>query len=473
MRLGCVIVDDLQEASPTVYRLLRLIGAGRPVTAFANPDAVTQGFRGARPDLLRGLDDRLGTPQRPLTRRVLGTGHRMPPAIQLAWQRAAQRIPALETALGARRPRPVPPGGDPEAEELPQAVLLGSAAQEARWIGHAILERHLLQGVALQDIAVIVRSSDRLQSLQRHLTALGVPVTTSAAETPVRDESAVRPLLSALRLIVAERSAAQHDQELEREQPDPESLRSDAPEAPRASETGEGTAQSSAVLEAHEAVELLSSRIGGASAMDLRRLRQAVETGTLKGLPRGVAFRLIEAGGLIDRREVERDLAALSQVERRTSMPPAPTASTSLRRSNWPWSSSPGAGVGTSRPAADDPVPKPTNRSVRPCATSLGPAAATPEDIRSACSSRPRASGSGVHPWSRSQTRDRPSAGAGGTCRSTVARTAERSVSPGASTTVTVVASRSGPVRASATRGSISPPAGRVRRSTRWSGVRS
>ena len=56
----------------------------------------------------------------------------------------------------------------------------------------------------------------------------------------------------------------------------------------------------------------------GRALRDLRRLRQAVETGALKGLPRGVAFRLIEAGGLIDRREVERDLAALSQVERRT-----------------------------------------------------------------------------------------------------------------------------------------------------------
>src|SRR5690606_28978818 len=36
------------------------------------------------------------------------------------------------------------------------------------------------------------------------------------------------------------------------------------------------------------------------------------------GLPRGLAFRLVEAGGLISRREVERDLAALSQHERRT-----------------------------------------------------------------------------------------------------------------------------------------------------------
>ncbi|MDP3378651.1 MAG: phosphonate-binding protein, partial [Brevundimonas sp.] len=50
----------------------------------------------------------------------------------------------------------------------------------------------------------------------------------------------------------------------------------------------------------------------------LYQLQRAVEGGTLKGLPRGIAWRLIEAGGLIDRREVERDLAALSQVERRT-----------------------------------------------------------------------------------------------------------------------------------------------------------
>ena len=50
----------------------------------------------------------------------------------------------------------------------------------------------------------------------------------------------------------------------------------------------------------------------------LARLRRAVETGTLKGLPRGIAFRLIEAGGVVSRAGLERDLAALSQAERRT-----------------------------------------------------------------------------------------------------------------------------------------------------------
>jgi ATP-dependent RNA helicase SUPV3L1/SUV3 len=56
----------------------------------------------------------------------------------------------------------------------------------------------------------------------------------------------------------------------------------------------------------------------GRALRPLRRLRTAVETGALKGLPRGLAFRLLESGGILDRREVERDLSALSQVERRT-----------------------------------------------------------------------------------------------------------------------------------------------------------
>ena len=65
-------------------------------------------------------------------------------------------------------------------------------------------------------------------------------------------------------------------------------------------------------LEAWLAVE------AGRALRPLRRLKAAVESGALKGLPRGLAYRLVEAGGIIDRREVERDLAALSQVERRT-----------------------------------------------------------------------------------------------------------------------------------------------------------
>jgi ATP-dependent RNA helicase SUPV3L1/SUV3 len=49
----------------------------------------------------------------------------------------------------------------------------------------------------------------------------------------------------------------------------------------------------------------------------LRRLESAVTEGRLKGLARGLAYRLIEAGGVLDRRPLEPDLHALSQAERR------------------------------------------------------------------------------------------------------------------------------------------------------------
>ena len=49
----------------------------------------------------------------------------------------------------------------------------------------------------------------------------------------------------------------------------------------------------------------------------LRRLEAAIADGQLKGLARGLAWRLAEAGGVIDRALVAPDVAALSQVERR------------------------------------------------------------------------------------------------------------------------------------------------------------
>jgi ATP-dependent RNA helicase SUPV3L1/SUV3 len=49
----------------------------------------------------------------------------------------------------------------------------------------------------------------------------------------------------------------------------------------------------------------------------LRQLEAAVAEGRLRGLARGVAYRLIEAGGVLDRGEVRDEIKTLSQVERR------------------------------------------------------------------------------------------------------------------------------------------------------------
>ena len=55
----------------------------------------------------------------------------------------------------------------------------------------------------------------------------------------------------------------------------------------------------------------------GRSLGALRRLEAALSNGRLKGLARGVAYRLVEAGGIIDRRSAQADVKALSQAERR------------------------------------------------------------------------------------------------------------------------------------------------------------
>ena len=44
-------------------------------------------------------------------------------------------------------------------------------------------------------------------------------------------------------------------------------------------------------------------------------------SGALKGLPRGLAYRLIEAGGVLARTGLEAELKSLSQAERRAAQP--------------------------------------------------------------------------------------------------------------------------------------------------------
>ncbi|WP_333590883.1 helicase-related protein [Brevundimonas sp.] len=72
---------------------------------------------------------------------------------------------------------------------------------------------------------------------------------------------------------------------------------------------------------ARRRIETWLTAEAGRALRPLARLRRAIEDGALKGLARGVAFRLIEAGGVTGRAGLDRDLAALSQAERRALKP--------------------------------------------------------------------------------------------------------------------------------------------------------
>lgn len=227
-RLSLLVIDDVQESNPAVLELLAVLGSGRDVIAAAAPDVVVQGFRGARPDLVPKLRDLLGG----VTEVGLTTSHRLTPAVAEAWQNVAARISAVPGGRAARR---LDHASLLEPASAVEAHIMPSPLHELRYLAHRIQDARLLGGVGYGDMAVLVRSGAKMAQVQRFLATQGIPVKVPVAETAVRDEAAVRPLLTAYRVVL-----------------DPTALTAEA------------------------AVELLGSRIGGASALELRRLRQSL-----------------------------------------------------------------------------------------------------------------------------------------------------------------------------------------------------
>lgn len=253
-RLQLILVDDIQEANPAVFELLADIAAGKDAIITASPDTVVQGFRGARPDLVAELPGLLA-PDGTILERPLWRAHRQDPAVAEAWLSVAGRISRRSGGQSARRleqPGPVPaPDGQPvptpdraagAREGTVEAHLLPSPVHELRYVAQRILEAQLNDARELGDIAVIVRNGGQLSQLQRYLAGQGIPVRIPVAESAVRDEVAVRPLLDAYAVAL-----------------DP------------------------AVLTPESAVSLLTSRIGGATAIELRRLRQSLRREELLG----------------------------------------------------------------------------------------------------------------------------------------------------------------------------------------------
>lgn len=238
-----ILVDDLQETGRAAHGLLRRIGAGQDLLMTACPDVVVQGFRGARPDLVGAVRDELSAREA-----VLDYSHRLSPPLARAWLRVAERIAQSRGGHKARGLVFPPDLAVPGAVEQPEnsvvaeptdlqsavsAAIVGSDVQQRRYVAERIMHFQIDRQRPLGQIAVIVRTGSQLASIGRYLTSHGIPVRLPAAETPVRDEPAVRPLLLAYRI-------ALHPE----------------------------------LLDAELAVELLSSRIGGMSSVQIRRVRK-------------------------------------------------------------------------------------------------------------------------------------------------------------------------------------------------------
>ena len=336
-RYDLILIDDVQELSPSTYRLLRLIAAEEPpadaaALAAEYPDvfaaapevimtysdeAVVQGFRGARPDLVRTLPESFPH----LAERTLTTSYRLPALmmplladIRRRLPRYSRYVPAAETEKQNGQKPPATFGRintTPADEALtwgavdepllhlgadgkildpahyrtaPAGVYkyaLASAQDEANLLAQLLLEDRIYGNRPYRESAIIVRNGADVARIRRVLSASGIPSRTSAALVPVRDEPAVRPFLDALSLLVYARKRGEKALNPAVTGAGYEALSPDEAEEIMRKSLDDVIAEenrSNPLNGANSAITLLTSRLGGASSMDVRRLRQQLRS---------------------------------------------------------------------------------------------------------------------------------------------------------------------------------------------------
>ena len=324
-RYDLILIDDVQELSPSTYRLLRLIAAEEPPADAAAPEvimtysdeAVVQGFRGARPDLVRTLPESFPH----LAERTLTTSYRLPALmmplladIRRRLPRYSRYVPAAETEKQNGQKTPATFGRintAPADEALtwgtadepllhlgadgkildpahyrtaPAGVYkyaLASAQDEANLLAQLLLEERIYGNRPYRESAIIVRNGADVARIRRVLSASGIPSRTSAALVPVRDEPAVRPFLDALSLLVYARKRGEKALNPAVTGAGYEALSPDEAEEIMRKSLDDVIAEenrSNPLNGANSAITLLTSRLGGASSMDVRRLRQQLRS---------------------------------------------------------------------------------------------------------------------------------------------------------------------------------------------------
>ena len=243
-----VFVDEYQDVDPAQEELLRMLAYGADeLVAVGDPDQSIYAFRGSDPHAIRRFADVFAPADgTPVPRVALDTSRRSGAVLLAVSRRIAARLPG-PAAHRTLRPAPGTPPGRAEVH------VLRTPGEEATYVAHRLRAAHLLDGVPWREMAVVVRSTERhLPALRRALAVAGVPAAVAGDEVPLVAQPAVAPLLRLL------------DCALWGLRPDS----SGRPGGVGRAETGPDP------LDEEAALALLTSPLGGADALSLRRLRQ-------------------------------------------------------------------------------------------------------------------------------------------------------------------------------------------------------
>ncbi len=206
-RFSHVFVDEYQDTDPGQVALLRaLAGDGRDLTVVGDPHQSIYAFRGAE---VRGiLDFPTSFPRRdgsPAEVVALRTTRRFGPRLLVASQRVAGRLGLPGSIDEQAREAFLHPVAEPGRLGEGRVVVrtFDTDRAESEHLADLLRRAHLEDGVAWDDMAVLVRSGrTSLPPLRRALGAAGVPVEVASDEVPLVRDPAVLPLLDALRAVV-------------------------------------------------------------------------------------------------------------------------------------------------------------------------------------------------------------------------------------------------------------------------------
>lgn len=196
-----VLVDDAQELTPSATRLIQAIAAaGVEIVLFGDPDVSTLGFRQADPGLMGRFASQLAASRgQAVTDVVLGQEGSLRSA---EFSRVLGKVSSLIGAEGAGRQRKTHSSpAVAEAQPDPTVKVFASKQSETEWLAYTLRKLHLEQGLPWQEMAIVARTRQQLDELERALSAESVPIRVSGAQTALRDEFASREMLELAGLV--------------------------------------------------------------------------------------------------------------------------------------------------------------------------------------------------------------------------------------------------------------------------------
>ncbi|MCW2538074.1 MAG: uvrD3, partial [Modestobacter sp.] len=252
-RASWLFVDEYQDTDPAQVELLELLaGGGGDLVVVGDPDQAIYAFRGAEPRGIVEFPDRFRHRDgRPAGRASLGVCRRSGAELLAVSRRVAEGLP------GPWEHRRLVPGDGVDPGSA-QVHVFDSPAVEAAFVADTMRRAHLLDGVPWSQMAVVVRSAAAsLGPVRRALTQAGVPVAVSADDVALAGQPAVQPLLAVMRALLPPRASV-------------------GPAPATGPDADPDDVRTEAGLDEPGAEALLASPLGGATVLDLRRMRRAV-----------------------------------------------------------------------------------------------------------------------------------------------------------------------------------------------------